>query len=115
MNFTQVNFEEMHQIANRLSDESDEMVELHMRTRRMVDSLLYDGWLGVGSERFYDEMYEVILPALARLYEALADAALTTRKISEIYGKAQADGAEGFIMLEQWRWPNAQGGGKTFD
>jgi WXG100 family type VII secretion target len=111
MKYTQVNFEELHHIATRLADEGEEMVEMHMRTRRMVDSLLYDGWEGLGSERFYDEMYEVILPALARLYEALSDAALTTRKISEIYGKAQADGAEGFNMLEQWQWPNAQGGG----
>jgi WXG100 family type VII secretion target len=107
MNHTQVNFEELHQIANHLADEGEEIVELHIRTRRLVDSLLFDGWEGLGSERFYDEMYEVVLPALARLYEALSDAALTTRKISEIYGKAQADGAEGFVLLEHWRWPNA--------
>lgn len=110
MNYTQVNFEELHQIANFFADEGEEIVELHMRTRRMVDSLLYDGWEGIGSERFYDEMYEVVLPALARLYEALSEAALTTRKVSEIYGKAQADGAEGFILFEDWRWPNAKGG-----
>ena len=110
MNYTQVNFEELHQIANFFANEGEEIVELHMRTRRMVDSLLYDGWEGIGSERFYDEMYEVVLPALARLYEALSEAALITRKVSEIYGKAQADGAEGFILFEDWRWPNVQGG-----
>ena len=93
---TEVDFDQLLLIARQFEREKDDLAEMVMKIRLRVDELENEGWVGPGSERFFDEMYEVVLPALGRLVEALNDGALTTRKISRIYTRAQLEAIKGF-------------------
>lgn len=96
MDRTEVDFEQLSQIARTFERDKEDMAEFLVKFRARVDDLQFAGWTGAGSDKFFDEMYEVVLPALDRLNHAVNEAALTTRKISHIYLKAQVQAAKGF-------------------
>lgn len=96
MDRTEVDFEQLNQIARKFESEKDDLADFLVRFRGRVEDLQYEGWVGTGSDKFFDEMYEEIFPALDRLIHAVNEAALTTRKISHIYSKAQLLAARGF-------------------
>lgn len=96
MDRTEVDFEQLSLIARKFEGEKDDMADFLVRFKARLDDLQYAGWIGSGSDKFFDEMYEEILPALDRLTHAINEAALTTRKISHIYAKAQLQASRGF-------------------
>jgi WXG100 family type VII secretion target len=99
MDISQVDHESLAYFASQLEKECQEVVYLRDQTRNLVDNLAYSGWSGMGADRFYAEMYEVVLPALSRLYEALSDSALTARKVTILFQQAEQEAANNFGLV----------------
>jgi WXG100 family type VII secretion target len=97
MDQTRVDFAALHSVSLKFQGENEAIDHLRALTRRMVDTLTDEGWQGEGASRFYNEMYEVILPALQRLSDSLGEAAQCTDQIARIYDLAQKEAGQGFI------------------
>jgi len=48
-------------------------------------------WVGLGAERFFQEMHDLVMPGMNRLISGLKDASNATRKISDALREAEAD------------------------
>lgn len=96
---TEVNYEQLANIIKRLQAEADAITQLHTQTKSRVDSLHNNGWIGRGSDQFFTEMEQLILPAVTRLAGALQIAAQKASEISKIYRNAEEQGQGVFKAL----------------
>ena len=69
---TQVNYEEMNGIIKGMKTEEEQIMNLLKTTKSKVESLHNNQWIGQGADNFFNEMENVVLPAMARLAHALA-------------------------------------------
>lgn len=77
------NYEELAQIAQIFDAEADRARSMQADVRRQIDILRSGHWIGVAADKFYAQSDAELMPALTRLNNALANAAQTTRQISE--------------------------------
>ena len=68
---TQVNYDDMNKIVKSLKAEEDEIMNLLKLTKSKADALHGNQWVGDAADRFFNEMEQVVLPAVARLANAL--------------------------------------------
>jgi WXG100 family type VII secretion target len=94
----QVNYEEMAAIITRMRNEQGEIQQLQKSTKGKVDSLHNNQWIGKGSDKFFSEMEEKYLPALARLERALGNTADTAQKIVDTIRNAD-EGTKSFFNI----------------
>ncbi|PKO20908.1 MAG: hypothetical protein CVU38_17625, partial [Chloroflexi bacterium HGW-Chloroflexi-1] len=59
-------------------------------------SALQGNWIGHGSEAFFSEMNDKVLPATNRLCKALQDANKITKQIAQLLQQAEQDAAAPF-------------------
>lgn len=93
MDRTEVNVESLRIFARLFDQESLDIDRLRSKTRDMVDDMA-NSWSGIGADQFLDEMYEVALPALYRLSDALSETSLRLKKIADLYFRAQNEAAD---------------------
>ena len=91
----QANYESLKGVAKSFAKQSNEIRQLHSRLNRQV-AQLRPAWIGRGSEAFFAEMTDKVLPAVQRLSAALAEADKVTKQIGEILQNAEGDGAAPF-------------------
>ena len=95
-------------------DQHAELARLTVKEFRAQQETLQGGdWLGKGAQAFYSEMDGQVLPAMARLERALAQAADTTRRIQQLMAQAEADAAA-FFRLDGVRGRALGAAGATF-
>ncbi len=99
MDRTEVHFDEIEKMTRALENEEGMIEELLSKVRFQADLLGTAGWVGRGADRFFDEMYQELLPALKRLSEALGDTSIHLKKISNIYQSAQISATGEFDKL----------------
>lgn len=85
----QADYDQLANITADFSNEAEMVEQLILSINRLVDVLCSGGWIGRGAARFYDEMYNVVLPGLRRLGSALQDASAATSQISQIIQEAE--------------------------
>lgn len=68
---TQVNYDDMNNIVKSLKAEEDEIMNLLKLTKSKAEALHGNGWVGDAADRFFNEMEQVVLPAVSRLARAL--------------------------------------------
>ena len=88
---TQVNYDDMNNIVKSLKAEEDEIMYLLKLTKSKADSLHGNGWVGEGADRFFNEMEQVILPAVARLARALGVGADVANEIMNTIRQADEE------------------------
>jgi WXG100 family type VII secretion target len=91
---TEINYEQMQAIVKKFLGEQEEIERLLKDTKGRVDTLHNGGWIGRGSDQFYQEMESLLLPAVQRLANALAMAGQHANEIMDIYRQAEEE-AEG--------------------
>lgn len=96
---TELNGEQLQNIAKKFQSEADELNNLLSQTRSKVDSLHGSGWIGRGADEFNNEMQSLMLPAFQRLVEALHNASEKVNAILKIYDNAQSE-AQGHYKFE---------------
>lgn len=96
---TELNGEQLAQMAKKFQSEAGELQQLLGQTRNKIGTLRSSGWVGRGSDQFYNEMESLVLPAVQRLVEALNTASNQVNAIMKIYDDAQTQ-SQGFFKLE---------------
>ena len=92
MDEIRADYEALEQIAQRFASQADAIGQtLQLVTGRM--QTLQGTWKGRGSNAFFAEMGDEVLPAVNRLYEALAEAARTTGQIAQTLRQAEEEAA----------------------
>ncbi|MCB9126857.1 MAG: WXG100 family type VII secretion target [Ardenticatenales bacterium] len=92
----QANYNKLEEIAKRFEANSEAVAEMQKQVQRVFNNLHDGGWIGRGSDAFFEEMTHDVLPATARLASALQEASQVTRKISEILQQADQEAAAPF-------------------
>lgn len=96
---SEVNYEQMGNIVKRFQTEADGVNQLLGQVRSRVEGLHGNGWIGRGSDQFFSEMEQLILPSLTRLVNALHAAGSAADNISKIYKNAEEQGKGAFKSL----------------
>lgn len=78
----QADYEQLGQIASQFAQQGDRTLALGRQVYNCMSELQNGGWIGVGAQRFYNEMDSLVLPGLERLMNALNTGAAQTERIS---------------------------------
>jgi WXG100 family type VII secretion target len=78
-----LNYDDMTNIVGKFKSEAQDIDSLLKQTKGKTESLHNNQWVGQGSEKFFSEMEQSVLPALGRLVGALGHAADVAQKIAD--------------------------------
>ena len=78
-----LNYDDMSNIVKRFRSEAQEIEGLLKQTKGKVESLHNNQWVGQGSDKFFGEMEQLVLPAAGRLVGALGHAGDVAQKIAD--------------------------------
>ena len=92
----QGNYDELAVIERTFERHADELNALQRLMTGCLDQLRRGAWRGEGAQAFYDEMLDVVLPALTRLRHALQESAAATRRVVYTLSAAENDSAQLF-------------------
>lgn len=98
---TQVDYDQLLTFIKAFEAESEEYQALTKETSSKVEELHGGGWVGRGSDAFFNEMHNEILPAMNRLTQALQQAGQITREIAEIFNNAEEESQSFFRSLAE--------------
>ena len=68
------------------------------RLRAVMDDLEADGWKGRGSDTFFQEMHDEVLPKTRRLIHALDDSAAVTKAVARQFRESEEQAANRFMQ-----------------
>ena len=89
---TELDYEKMQSISKRFQSEADALNQMLSQTKGKVDALHGTGWIGRGSDQFFNETQQLILPSLARLVQALQKASTEVDAIAREFRNAEEEG-----------------------
>lgn len=92
----QADYEALDQIVSKFTERCDAMQQMMQNIQSKYDPLISDGWKGDAATTFANEMQDEIFPACNRLHEAMAEAAETTRKLSQTISSSEQECANQF-------------------
>lgn len=87
--------EALAKIAANFGKESSAAAQMLQQVTQAMQKLQNGGWLGRGSDAFFAEMEQKVVPAVRRLIEALAEAERTTKTISTTMKSADEEASSG--------------------
>jgi WXG100 family type VII secretion target len=90
-----VDYEKLDEIAS-LFEKNCESIQALLKRVESRSENLRQGWMGRGSEAFFAEMEQDVLPRVRRLVSSLDDASQITRAISETVGDAEERAGNAF-------------------
>jgi len=96
---TELNYEQMQAIVKKLQSEADAINQLTNQTKSRVEGLHGNGWIGRGSDQFFGEMEQLVIPSMGRLVNALHAAGNAANEIMKIYRGAEEQGQNIFKSL----------------
>jgi len=90
-------YTQLQQVATQFSRQATAINRMQQQMKRSL-SALQGNWIGHGSEAFFSEMSDKVLPATNRLYKALQEADRTTRQIVQVLQQAEQIAASYFQL-----------------
>ena len=88
-------YRQLAQVATQFSRQASAVNQMRQQVKRSMNAL-QGNWIGHGSEAFFAEMNDKVLPGTNRLYKALQDASKITKQISQLVQQAEQDAAAPF-------------------
>jgi len=85
----QANYDQLASAAARFTNEANQTTQLTQQVRQCFEVLQGGDWIGMGAQRFFAEMRELVFPGLQRLSSTLQDASQATKRISEALRQAE--------------------------
>lgn len=85
----QVNYETLADIQKKFAQITGDVSEMGKQLGSQILDLREKGWKGEASDAFYQEMNEVVAPAIRKLGEALDRAAETTGVVIKTFNNAE--------------------------
>jgi WXG100 family type VII secretion target len=95
-----VEYEALEAIREEFGRRHQALEQTLKRLQARLDELERDGWIGRGSEAFFREMREEVLPRYTRLLNALDDSHHEMRRIHDVYEAAEDTAAHVFDRHE---------------
>ncbi len=95
----QADYEALAGVAKRFATNASAIQQLHSRLGRQATQLR-SAWIGKGSDAFFAEMTDKVLPAVQRLSAALTEAERVTKQIDQVLRDAEEAGAAPFEQAE---------------
>jgi WXG100 family type VII secretion target len=92
----QADYDELERVARLFEEQATKTAEMNRRLHASVEQLERGGWLGQGSQAFYREMGDNVLPGVERLTNALEEAGIQTKQISDLIRTAEEEAASIF-------------------
>jgi WXG100 family type VII secretion target len=91
----QADYEALEQISQRFMQQGDAVEQMNQNLRNRMDQL-QGSWKGMGSEAFFAEMGDEVLPAADRLRQAMEDASNVTKQIANALSAAEEEAGNSF-------------------
>ncbi len=85
----QCDYDALLALAGNFQQHAEETRALLDACRHGVDALRSGDWIGVGAQHFYQEMDEIVLPAVQHLLSALNEAANAAKRICDLFEAAE--------------------------
>ena len=95
----EANYDDLRAISQKFKAEEGEISQLLNQTRQKSEELHSNGWIGRGSDTFFNEMNSLIIPSFGRLANALMDASEATDKIVQTFQAAEEESRGYFKSL----------------
>ncbi len=95
-NKIQAKYDELDQLSGRLAEGASRVSDMAGKLRSQLDVLQGGGWIGRGSDAFYNEMGDSILPAVQKLEDALESASKTLRQAADRLKSAEQEASARF-------------------
>ncbi len=92
----EANYDQLGQVASRFANQSQAVQQMVQSVRSSMNKLEDGGWEGRGSDAFFTEMNEEVLPATERLRQALEEAGRTTQQIVQTMQQAEEEASTPF-------------------
>jgi len=92
----QADYDQLGQIAAQFTQQGDRTLALGRQVYNCMSQLRDGGWIGVGANRFYNEMESLVLPGLERLVNALHTGGAQTARIAQILRAAEEQAGQLF-------------------
>ncbi|MCB0076906.1 MAG: WXG100 family type VII secretion target [Anaerolineales bacterium] len=103
----QCKYDTLEQLARIFEAQSNAVNQIIVNLRAAMEPLRAGGWIGLAAERFFAEMEQELLPRTYRLAEALEEAAVVTRMISETMRVAEEEASALFQQANVMSLPHA--------
>ncbi len=88
-------YQQLAQVATQFSRQATAINRMRADVKRSMNSL-QGNWIGKGSDAFFSEMNDKVLPATQRLYKALQEANKITKQMAQVVQQAEEDAAAPF-------------------
>jgi WXG100 family type VII secretion target len=92
----QVNYEVLNEMENKFVQLAEGVQEMATKIKSRDNSLRQGGWIGRGSDAFYAEMDDLVMPAIARLRRALDEGGQALNRMARIFDEAEQEAQSGF-------------------
>jgi WXG100 family type VII secretion target len=84
-------YADLGQAAQAMSAEAANIQQMEHQLKGRVQDLHSKGWNGQGSDAFFKEMEQLVLPAIHRCHDALENNAQAINKIHSVFSAADDD------------------------
>jgi WXG100 family type VII secretion target len=88
-------YEELQKVAQRFNAQSQAIQQMAQQVKNGM-SKLEGSWEGRGSDSFFREMTQLVIPGVTRLQKALQQAAQSTAKIANTLKQAETEASSLF-------------------
>jgi WXG100 family type VII secretion target len=89
-------YDRLEEAAGKFGNQAQAIQQTLGQVRGSMDPLEGGGWIGRGSDAFFEEMQSEVLPATERLQQALEEASRVTRQIIQIVKQAEEEASSPF-------------------
>lgn len=91
----EADYELLEEVSSRFVQQGDAIDQMLQNIRNNMDNLQGE-WIGEGSEAFFNEMTDLVIPAVQRLSQALHQTGSTTKQISTVMSGAEEESSNSF-------------------
>jgi WXG100 family type VII secretion target len=102
---TALDYQQLQDIVSKLTAEADDLSALLTQTSSQVENLHGNGWVGRGSDQFYSDVEDKVLPSMNKLVGALRSSGDTINKIVAVYKGAEQTALNPFKQLNKYTFP----------
>jgi len=95
-----VDYEALAKVASQFQNEAEAIQQVLQMVRGSMTPLQNGGWIGQGSDAFFNEMESDVLPAVGRLTDALTQAGGVSRQIADLMQSAEEEAGSPFRTSE---------------
>jgi WXG100 family type VII secretion target len=89
-------YDQLEQVANKFAQQAQEIQQMLQKVRGSMQKLENGGWIGRGSDAFFNEMNGEVLPASLRLQQALGEANRSVKDIMQTVYQAEEEASSVF-------------------